>query len=100
MGAHPFFSPLPNTGTLSLLQIQLFSQVPLTYYSISTIFQLKKEKVVTMDTLALFLTLWEFSHCVFIKHDTGLQMLTVSLKCAHTVTSLLRILFPVLDWYD
>ena len=28
MGAHPFFSPLPNTGTLSLLQIQLFSQVP------------------------------------------------------------------------
>ena len=28
MGAHPFFSPLPNTGALSLLQIQLFSQVP------------------------------------------------------------------------
>ena len=28
MGAHPFFSPLPNTGALSLLQIQLLSQVP------------------------------------------------------------------------
>ena len=28
MVAHPFFSPLPNTSTLSLLQIQLFSQVP------------------------------------------------------------------------
>ena len=26
--AHPFFSPLSNTGTLFLLQIQLFSQVP------------------------------------------------------------------------
>ena len=26
--AHPFSSPLPNTGVLSLLQIQLFSQVP------------------------------------------------------------------------
>ena len=28
MVAHPSFTPLPNTGTLSLLQIQLFSQVP------------------------------------------------------------------------
>ena len=28
MVAHPFSSPLPNTGALSLLQIQLFSQVP------------------------------------------------------------------------
>ena len=28
MVAHPSSSPLPNTGTLSLLQIQLFSQVP------------------------------------------------------------------------
>ena len=28
MVAHPSFSPLPNTGALSLLQIQLFSQVP------------------------------------------------------------------------
>ena len=26
--AYPFFSPVPNTGTLSLLQIQFFSQVP------------------------------------------------------------------------
>ena len=28
MVAHPSSSPLPNTGPLSLLQIQLFSQVP------------------------------------------------------------------------
>ena len=28
MAAHPSSSPLPNTGALSLLQIQLFSQVP------------------------------------------------------------------------
>ena len=28
MAAHPSSSPLPNMGTLSLLQIQLFSQVP------------------------------------------------------------------------
>ena len=28
MVAHPFFSPLPKTHALSLLQIQLFSQVP------------------------------------------------------------------------
>ena len=28
MVSHPTSSPLPNTGTLSLLQIQLFSQVP------------------------------------------------------------------------
>ena len=28
MAARPFFSPLPNTGALSLMQIQLFSQVP------------------------------------------------------------------------
>ena len=28
MVAHPFSSTLPNTGALSLLQIQLFSQVP------------------------------------------------------------------------
>ena len=28
MGAHSFFSPLSNAGALSLLQFQLFSQVP------------------------------------------------------------------------
>ena len=28
VGAYPFFSPLLNTGALSFLQIQLFSQVP------------------------------------------------------------------------
>lgn len=28
MVAHPSSSPLPNIGALSLLQIQLFSQVP------------------------------------------------------------------------
>ena len=28
MVAHPSSSPLPNTGALFLLQIQLFSQVP------------------------------------------------------------------------
>ena len=28
MVAHPFSSTLPNTGALSLLQIQLFSRVP------------------------------------------------------------------------
>ena len=28
MVAHPSSSPLPNTGALSLLQFQLFSQVP------------------------------------------------------------------------
>ena len=27
-GAHPSSSPLPNTGALSLLQVQFFSQVP------------------------------------------------------------------------
>ena len=28
MAACPSFSPLPNTGTLSLLRVQTFSQVP------------------------------------------------------------------------
>ena len=28
MGAHPFSSPLPNTGILSVMRVQLFSQVP------------------------------------------------------------------------
>ena len=28
LAAHPFSSPLPNTGTLSLLWVEIFSQVP------------------------------------------------------------------------